>query len=407
MARTGRGAKSRDAGKAKGTNAVPDVYGDMLAEAVSSPTRKSEDGTPVKRRRVGGRIVIQNVNEKASHQPEQSISTGEQKGIDDLFEEPLPTPQHIEQSESEDSEDSDEDFEDVDLGSNVKQLDSSDHEMEEPGDLKLVLGGDKQETSRSMQVRRKPITSMEKKLRLEIHKLHLCSLLAHVYLRNHWCNDEKVHSALKRILMKKTVSYLSPDESKSQFQRSRSFMDGLTQASDAFRAEFKITARGMSKPVWADSPETLALLQPPEDIDLPMQKTDFLSAAGNLKGSRDVGAQLFCALLRAAGVDARLVCSMLPLPFQPSQKMTLPQVMHNSSRLPHNRSRRVTPEHNSEADAGSDGSLTMEGNIGSSKAEIRSRLGRVKRSASPEASSLRVSSTPKSWQAHTYTISTI
>ena len=403
MARTGRGAKSKDAGKAKGTNAVPGVYGDMLAEAVSSPTRKSEDGTPVKRRRVGGRIVIQNVNENASHQPKQSISTGEQKGIDDLFEEPLPTPQHIEHTESEDSADSDEDFEDVDLGSNIKQPDPSEHEMEEPGDLKLVLGGDNQDISKSKQVRRKPITSMEKKLRLEIHKLHLCSLLAHVYLRNHWCNDEKIHSALKSILTKKTVSYLSPDESISQFQRSRSFMDGLTQASDVFRAEFKINARGMSKPVWADSPQTLALLQPPEDIDLPMQKADFLSAAGKLKGSRDVGAQLFCAMLRAAGVDARLVYSMLPLPFQPSQKMTLPQVMHNSSRLPHNRSRRATPEQHSEADAGSDGSLTMEGNIGFSKAEIRSRLGRANRSTSPEASSIRASSTPKSWQAHTYT----
>ena len=69
---------------------------------------------------------------------------------------------------------------------------------------------------------------------------------------------ECFQSALKRLLMKKTVSYLNPDEGKSQFQRSRSFMDGLTQASETFRAHFKIRARGMSKPFWADSPETLA-----------------------------------------------------------------------------------------------------------------------------------------------------
>ena len=407
MARTGRGAKSKAAGKAKATNDMPDVYGHMLAEAVSSPTRKSEDGTPVKRRRIGGRIVIQNVDDNPSPRSEQSMSAGYQQDIDELFEEPKPTQQIIEPTESEDSADSDEDFEDVDLGSNVKQHDSSDHELEEPGDLNLVLGGERRETSRSMQIRQKPITSVEKKLRLEIHKLHLCSLLAHIQLRNHWCNDEKVHSALRKVLTKKTISYLGQDESKSQFQRSRSFMDGLTQASDAFRAKFEITARGMSKPVWADSPETLALLQPPEDIDLPMQRTDYLSAAGKLEGSRDVGAQLFCAMLRAAGVDVRLVCSMLPLPFQPSHKMTLPQVMHNSSRLPHERSRQATPEHSSEADAGSDGSLTIKGNIGSSRAEIRSRLGQLNRSASPEASSLRASFTPKSWQAHTYTLSKI
>lgn len=34
-----------------------------------------------------------------------------------------------------------------------------------------------------------------------------------------------------------------------------------------------------------------------------------------LKGSRDLGAQLYCALLRSVGVDARLVCSLQPLSF--------------------------------------------------------------------------------------------
>ena len=46
-----------------------------------------------------------------------------------------------------------------------------------------------------------------------------------------------------------------------------------------------------------------------------MQKTDFREAAQQREASRDVGAQLFCALLRAVGVDARLVCSLQPLPF--------------------------------------------------------------------------------------------
>lgn len=396
MARSAEGAKSKAAGKANVRDAMPDVYGEMLAEAVSSPqTQKSEDGRPIKRRRVGGRIVTQSVDDNAPQRPEQSFSTGNQSGIDNLVEEPKPTPQHIEQTESEDSADSDEDFEDVDLGSNVKQDDTSDHEIEEPGKLNLVLGDHKQKTPRSAPVRRKPISSTEKKLRLEIHKMHLCSLLAHVHLRNHWCNDESVHSVLKSMLTKKTVSYLNQDESKSQFQRSRSFMDGLTQASDAFRGHFKITARGMSKPVWADSPKTLALLQPPEDIDLPMQKSDFLIAASKLKGSRDVGAQLFCAMLRAAGVDARLACSMLSLPFQSAQKIALPQVMHNASRIAHYRSREATPEPDSEADAESDGSLIVDRKVGSSMAEIRSRLGQVKRSASPEASSSSVSYHPK------------
>lgn len=365
---------------------MPDVYGEMLAEAISSsPTRHREDGTPVKRRRIGGRIVTQNVDDRVSQRPEQSISTRNQIDIDDLFEEPIPTPQHIEQTESEDSADSDEDFEDVDLGSNVQQRDSSDQEMEEPGTLNLMLGGEANTTPRSAQVRRKPVTSTERKLRLEIHKMHLCGLLAHLHLRNHWCNDDSVHAIFKSMLTKKTISYLNPDESRSQFQKSRSFMDGLTQTSEVFRANFNITARGLSKPLWADSPETLALLQPPEDIDLPMQRSDFSTAASKLEGSRDVGAQIFCAMLRSAGVDARLVCSLLPLPFQSAQKVTLAQVMHYASRLPEPKNHE--PEQDRESDAGSDGSVTGKENIGSSRATIRSRFGQAKRSTSPEASS--------------------
>lgn len=46
-----------------------------------------------------------------------------------------------------------------------------------------------------------------------------------------------------------------------------------------------------------------------------MEFADFCAATAVLEGSRDTGAQLFCAMLRAAGVDVRLVCSLQLLPF--------------------------------------------------------------------------------------------
>lgn len=46
-----------------------------------------------------------------------------------------------------------------------------------------------------------------------------------------------------------------------------------------------------------------------------MKSGDFLAASVSLTGSRDLGAQLFCALLRSAGVTCRLVCSLQPLSF--------------------------------------------------------------------------------------------
>ena len=54
----------------------------------------------------------------------------------------------------------------------------------------------------------------------------------------------------------------------------------------------------------------------PKDIDLPIEKEDFQTLAIKRKASRDVGAQLFCALLRSVGLDVRLVCSLQPLPIR-------------------------------------------------------------------------------------------
>lgn len=57
----------------------------------------------------------------------------------------------------------------------------------------------------------------------------------------------------------------------------------------------------------------------------PVEKQDFVRAARTLSGSQDVGAQLFCALLRCVGVDARLVCSLQVLPIGASAaKSTTP-----------------------------------------------------------------------------------
>ncbi|KAK5000563.1 hypothetical protein LTR28_013037, partial [Elasticomyces elasticus] len=113
---------------------------------------------------------------------------------------------------------------------------------------------------------------------------------------------------------------------KSQFQRSTSFRDGLKQASDVWKAKFEVTSSGLRKPLWADTEEELKKYkQAPED-EPPIDKADFIKAAANREGSQDIGAQLFCALLRAVGVEARLVCSLQPLSFAATTtKAVMPQ----------------------------------------------------------------------------------
>ncbi len=260
MARRGPAKKppSSKTAKVPADDVVPDVYRDMLFDATSSsPTRTNEEGRAIKRRRVKGRIVTQSKEELASYHSDQSDDGAHDSELNEPYETSEPILQQISQTESEDSGDSHVDWEEIEIKNDAGAPDYKNHE---PEDLSIVLGGEKSEKKprHGGMVKRRPITAEEKMLRLEIHKMHLCSSMAHVFLRNHWCNDGNVHSVLKGLLTKKTATYLNADESRSQFQRSRSFMDGLTQASEAFRGSFKITARGMAKPMWADSPETLA-----------------------------------------------------------------------------------------------------------------------------------------------------
>ena len=60
-------------------------------------------------------------------------------------------------------------------------------------------------------------------------------------------------------------------------------------------------------------------MEDPVDLD------DFKGAAKTISGSRDLGAQLFCALLRSVAVDTRLVFSLQPLPFSGVAKGMTPE----------------------------------------------------------------------------------
>ena len=302
----------------KRSDEVPEVYRDMLAEAGAvSSAHADNDGRRVKRRRVGGRVGTKSNHDAPADTIEPKNSTvDEHDELSDLFEEAITQEQSIVKTESEHSASSDqEDWEEVDLKPQRAEQSIPDPARHETEEFNLVLEIDGDAVAHARRKGgRKPLTSAEKQLRLQIHKMHVCCLLAHVFLRNHFCNDGALYKDLRRMLTKKNISYLNPSEDLSQFERSRSFMSGLEQVTEVFRTRYKISSRGTSRPFWAESADALGRSQPPEDGELPMMKEDFRVAGQQFRGSRDVGAQLFCALLRSAGVDSRLVCSLQVLP---------------------------------------------------------------------------------------------
>lgn len=192
MARAGKRAQSavkstpRAGPRDVALRAIPEVYREMLADAASSsPTGLDEDGRTPKRRRVGGRVVIQQAQDTLPIQPSAASETAGDTGGDSEAGTLLKAQQQTAYDDSADSVESDPAWEEVDLRDGWKGEGST----LEPQELNLVLGGKENSATKQPSQRRKPVTSEERKLRLEIHKMHLLSLLAHVHLRNHWCND--------------------------------------------------------------------------------------------------------------------------------------------------------------------------------------------------------------------------
>ncbi|KAI1423994.1 hypothetical protein F5Y12DRAFT_715677 [Xylaria sp. FL1777] len=307
---------------------VPDIYRDMLAEADVRPTSIAEE-RPIKRKRLGQHR--EQVVQDAKSSPEKPESPGragpidieetkvEDESADDLeFEDvalPAATIQTVyrdSDEEEEEGEEGDEEvFEDVDFSTYASDIGT----VQDTQDLELDLSARAKSTPTKTVDRRKPINKAEKDRRIDIHKTHLLCLLAHVAQRNRWCNDSQVQDSLRPLLTQKMVTHLNPPSHLTQFGRANSLKEGLNLVNNMFKIKYQITERGMRRALWAETEDHLQNFSLPTDSEAPLEKSDFREAAKSLSGSRDMGAQLYCALLRAAGVEARLVCSLQSLSF--------------------------------------------------------------------------------------------
>jgi len=263
--KTGAKVKAGSAKPSASLNGVPDVYREMLRDAIPSSPPLSDAERPLKRRKTRGCAIASGAPE-SDFSERGSVAGHTTNGVASEDQDELA--QHQKQfDESDVSSESDVNWEEVDLLEDVRVDDSSVNEQE----LNIVIddiGASKLDSRQ--QSKRRQATAVERKTKLEIHKMHLLCLLAHVHLRSHWCNDDEVHVGcgsdsekrgkadvcqkfLRSIVSKRTVSYLNPHEDMSQFQKTRSLSDGLSQAIDAFKLAFTKTARGMGRSHWADN----------------------------------------------------------------------------------------------------------------------------------------------------------
>lgn len=153
----------------------------MLDEAEARDPEQFNMDRPTKRRRVGDTKAIP-VNTPPLIQPSNAdYATPDQKDTKQV--------QTVYDSTTEDE--SGVEWEDVDIPQPAQEPPSASAVLQGGDETLQIIFNKEPEPQKKTAPRRKPVTATEKKLRLEIHKTHLLCLLAHVNLRNRWCNDHE------------------------------------------------------------------------------------------------------------------------------------------------------------------------------------------------------------------------
>jgi xeroderma pigmentosum group C-complementing protein len=300
-------SKTRRSGRRRkgAEDEVPQLFQEMLAEAaMSSRNDEPANDRPIKRRRVSPEPTLEletNVDVPVSSPaPPQAESRPQQIVYDDF-------------GSSEDG--SDVEFEDVEI-----ENDSEEEECPEQKSLQLDLSS--KPPPRPTVQRRKPVSKAERDYRLNVHKAHLLLLLMNLQLRRRWCENEEVQAILKPLISSKLRNMLHVGNEKPAYQRSHSFNKAIEEICTIWWDEFEITGPGMRSAYWK---EDIDALREVDEFDDPSDHASFLTAAETRHGSRDLGATLFCALLRSAAVETRLVCSLQVLPFSAVAKGQTPE----------------------------------------------------------------------------------
>ena len=170
---------------ARGNEVPADYYNEMLSEATTPvATSSGDEGRPLKKRKVAtkadGPLKTPTKPAGSANTTPQSLQRPAQVVYDDYR-----------------TEDSDIEFEDV--GFDNIPLEDDDHgaqltAADRATDLNiavpsknLIEPAKKRNTSQRL-----PSSLVEKQKRIDIHKIHICCILSHVYTRNAWCNNETI-----------------------------------------------------------------------------------------------------------------------------------------------------------------------------------------------------------------------
>ena len=347
-----RDAKKQQTTKGGGATPVKDV-----------PVRKSTlfddlDAGPKTRSAEKTRTAIQQMQDDDNES--SSLSS-----LSDAEFEDVPPPLPKRQKVSHDSEDSDDDVEFEDVPAHVEQP-----EHVPSGDLELILYQGPS-VSLASDLKKRGASKWEKAIRVATHCMHVQFLLWHNAIRNAWLCDDEVRAIMISHLpprlwdevdrWRRNSGLEKPEEPPEKPSKTRKGARGKAKgkqpaakptrdwsnAADRlergvpdmshgdpllrlmkclvswWRQRFRITAPGLRRWGYMDSRRLAEIRESFRKGEYELERhgerirniNEFRRCAQECSGSRDVGAQLFTALLRGLGLEARIVANVQPVGF--------------------------------------------------------------------------------------------
>ena len=365
-----RSPSPTEAGPSK-HDAVPKVKskGEGKSSTSSTPRKPTlfdslDAGTRTPRTRDNGKALLAKL--AAESDDESSLSS---LSSDQDFEDVPATKRRkiTPESDNEDEEEEDIEFEDVETGPGPTAPAPS-------GDLELTLNKDTRIPLTRLPGTKKGPNKVERAIRVSTHQVHVMMLMWHNALRNAWLCDETLQNILVGhlgqgvikeverwrakcgVAVKAAEAIATPKKgkgarkgkknSKGKTSDARSRRDWAEPADrlaegeidmshgdplfrllkilvNFWKQRFRITAPGLRKMGYMSlqrlDDEIKRFGKESDNIERHGERVEdlkeFRECARKLEGSRDVGAQLFTALLRGLGLEARMVASLQPVGF--------------------------------------------------------------------------------------------
>lgn len=177
---------------------VPEAYRELLEEAEARDPEQFASDRPLKKRRTGNTRAI-------PVGPASAIQVDDGPPPNTHFAHQLQT---IYDSTTEDEE-SDVEWEDVQITQPAQESSSAPTQSYDRDEPMVITLDPETQGKKQAALKVKRLSTAERKVRLDVHKTHLLCLLAHVHMRNKWCNDvelQVISSSLTNICNGLTIN---------------------------------------------------------------------------------------------------------------------------------------------------------------------------------------------------------